>query len=292
VFWRSCAKPFQLWPLVERGGVDRFGLTADMLALACASHNGEPLHRDLAAAWLRALGVDETALACGGHLSLAPRVAEAMIRERAVPGPLWSNCSGKHSAMIALALLERWPVVGYQRLEHPVQQAVAASVARWGGLEVAELAWGIDGCTAAAVAAPLDRLALAWARLGTSDDPSLRAIREAMLANPEVVAGSGRLDTALMLAWSNRILVKVGAEGVYAASLPDLGIGVALKVADGDLRAAAIALVAILEQLVTRLAPGATWPLEPVASWHEPMIRNTRGEVTGQTVLRGEIAFA
>lgn len=291
VFWRSCAKPFQLWPLVARGGVERFGLTAPMLALACASHNAEPLHRGLAAAWLHAIGLDESSLACGGHLSLSPRVAEAMIQERIEPGPLWSNCSGKHAAMLALAVLEGWPLEGYNRLGHPVQAAVAAAIGRWADLDPSQLRWGVDGCTAAALAAPLDRLALAWARLGTSDEPAMATIRKAMLANPEVVAGSGRLDSALMTAWSGRVLVKVGAEGVYAASLPELGVGVALKMEDGDIRAAAIALVAVLERLVERLAPGRRWPMEGVAQWREPLIRNTRGEVTGQTVLRGELVL-
>lgn len=292
IFWRSCAKPFQLWPLVERGGVAHFGLTQPMLALACASHNAEPLHRDLAAAWLGAIGLEGSALSCGGHLSLAPAVAEAMIRDRVELGPLWSNCSGKHAAMLGLARMAGWPIEGYHRLEHPVQQAVAAAIGRWGDLAPDQLWWGVDGCTAAAVAAPLDRLALAWARLGTSDDPAMAAIREAMLAQPEVVAGSGRLDTAMMVAWPGRVLTKVGAEGVYAAALPGLGVGLALKVEDGDIRAASIALVSVLARLVAQLAPDEAWPLDGVASWNEPLIRNTRGEVTGQTVLRGEIEFA
>lgn len=292
VFWRSCAKPFQLWPLVARGGVTRFALSDPMLALACASHNAEPLHRDLAAAWLRAIGLDESALSCGGHLSLAPRVAEAMIRERVEPGPLWSNCSGKHAAMLALAVMEGWPLEGYQRVGHPVQAAVAESIGRWADVAPSSLVWGVDGCTAAAVAAPLDHLATAWARLGATDDPSMAAIRRAMLANPEVIAGTGRLDSALMTAWPGRVLVKVGAEGVYAASLPGHGLGIALKVEDGDIRAAAIALVSVLARLLERLAPREAWPLEALASWHEPLIRNTRGEVTGQTVLRGDLAFA
>ena len=292
IFWRSCAKPFQLWPLVERGGVERFGLTPPMLALACASHNAESVHRDLVAAWLTAIGLEESALSCGGHLSLAPKVAEAMIRDRVEPGPLWSNCSGKHSAMLALAVLEGWPTDGYQAVGHPVQDAVAAAIGRWADRDSRSLRWGVEGCTAAAVAAPLDRLALAWARLGTSDDPALTSIREAMLAHPSVVAGTGRLDSVLMEAWPGRILVKVGAEGVYAAALPELGLGVALKMEDGDIRAAAIALVAVLERLVARMAPAGSWPLDAVAPWHEPLIRNTRGAVTGQTVLRGEIDFA
>ncbi len=290
VFWRSCAKPFQLFPLVARGGVERFGLTPEMLALACASHSAEPVHRELADAWLAAIGLGEDALACGGHPSLSPSVAEQMIRDGIRPGPLWSNCSGKHSALLALAVLEGWPTAGYERVGHPVQEAVAVALARWTDMAPSELLWGVDGCTAAAVATPLDRLALAWARLGADPDPSLALIRGAMMAHPEIVAGSDRLDTKLMQAWPGRVIVKVGAEGVYAAALPGLGLGLALKVEDGDMRAAGIALVSVLERVVGLLAPDGDWPLEAVRAWHEPAIKNTRGEVTGRTELRGTIA--
>jgi L-asparaginase II len=134
-------------------------------------------------------------------------------------------------------------------------------------------------------------LATAWANLGTGTDDALRRIRGAMLAHPELVAGTGRLDTILMQAWPDRVLVKVGAEGVFAAALPTLGVGVALKVADGDLRAAGIALAAVLEQVVTRLDQRSPWTLEALAPWRNPEIRNTRGEVTGHTTAHGTLEF-
>jgi L-asparaginase II len=291
VFWRSTAKPFQLWPLVARGGVARWQLTDRHVALGCASHNAELMHRELAADWLALIGMHEADLACGGHPSLSARVAEAMLQDRVEATPLWSNCSGKHAAMLALARLEGWPTAGYQQLDHPVQQAVAASIAKWSDVPVAALQWGIDGCTAAAVATPLRNLATAWARLGQGDDPALRQIRNAMLAHPELVAGGGRLDTVAMTAWPGRVLVKVGAEGVFAAAFPELGLGVALKVADGDLRAAGIALVAVLEQVVLQLAPAQPWPMAALAPWRSPMIRNTRGQVTGESAVHGTLEF-
>jgi L-asparaginase II len=192
--------------------------------------------------------------------------------------------------MLALASLEGWPLEGYQRIAHPVQRAVAASISRWGAVPEGELAWGVDGCAAAAVATPLRHLATAWANLGGSDDSALTRIRAAMLAHPELVAGTGRLDTMLMQAWAGRILVKVGAEGVFAAALPTLGIGVALKVADGDMRAAGIALAGILEQVV-RQSGASDLPLEALAPWRNPPIRNTRGETTGHTTMHGALQF-
>ncbi|HRP08184.1 MAG TPA: asparaginase [Gemmatimonadales bacterium] len=291
VFWRSTAKPFQLWPLVERGGLQRFGLSSRHVALACASHNGAAIHREVAAEWLRAAGLDETDLACGGHPSLSPAVAESMIREGRTVTPLGSNCSGKHSAMLALARLEGWPTEGYQNREHPVQQAIADSIARWSGVSVENQIWGVDGCTAAAVATPLSGLARAWANLATGDDPALGVIRQAMLAHPELLAGADRLDTVLMQAWPGRLILKVGAEGVFAAALPGLGIGIALKVQDGDSAASMVAIVGVLRQVVARYAPDDAWPLDAVARWHDPEIVNTRGEATGSSVLQGTIRF-
>lgn len=291
VFWRSAAKPFQLWPLVVAGGVSAFGLAARHLALACASHSAEPAQREVAREWLDRIGLREEDLACGGHPSLSPAVAAEMIREGVVATPIWSNCSGKHAALAALAKHSEVPIAGYETLDHPVQRLVRDSIAGWSGVPAADLRWGVDGCTAAAVATSLTGLARAWSRLGTTADPAMASIREAILRHPELIAGADRLDTILMQSWPTRVMVKVGAEGVYAAALPTLGLGIALKVEDGDMRAAGIALVAVLEALVARLDPAGEWPFDAVARWREPEIRNTRGTVVGQTVARGALHF-
>jgi L-asparaginase II len=292
VFWRSTAKPFQLWPLVAGGGVERFGLESRHLALACASHNAEAVHRDVAEEWLAKLGLREDDLSCGGHPSLSAKVAEAMIRDGITATPLWSNCSGKHAAMLGLALLRGWPTAGYQRRGHPVQDAVEFAIGEWSGVSAEGLHWGIDGCTAAAVASPLASIATAWARLGTTQDPAMHQIRNAMLAHPYLVAGQGRLDTVLMEAWPGRVLAKVGAEGVFTAALPTLGLGLALKVEDGDNAAAAVALVALLDQVTRRLAPGGDWPFDALARWRAPAIRDTRGNPTGRVDVQGTLHFA
>ncbi len=290
-YWRSAAKPFQLMPLVEDGGVERFRLDRPMLALAASSHNAELVHRELAARWLEAVGVTESDLACGGHPSLWPSLAEQMIRDDITPTPLWSNCSGKHAAMLAQARLHGWPLAGYQRLDHPVQRRIADVVAEWSGVDGGALAWGVDGCTAAAVALPLSAMALAYARLATSTQPAARQIRDAMIGEPYIVAGADRLDTALMQAWPGRILVKTGAEGVYGAALPGLGLGIAIKVEDGETRAAGLALVDVLDQLTRRFAADQVWPLDGLDGWRAPPIRNTRGDVTGRVEVRGALRF-
>ncbi|MES2306060.1 MAG: asparaginase [Gemmatimonadota bacterium] len=290
-FWRSAAKPFQLLPLVEDGGVESFGLDRAMLALACGSHNAEPIHREVGARWLAALGLSESDLSCGGHPSLWPALADMMIHDDVVPTPLWSNCSGKHAGLLALARLHGWPTAGYEESGHPVQQRVAATIAEWSGLAPDALQWGVDGCTAAAVALSLHGMAVAYARLGASDQPAMRTIRDAMMSEPHLVAGTDRLDTILMQAWPGRVVAKIGAEGVYSASLPELGLGISLKVEDGDMRCAGIALVAVLDTITARFGAGIEWPGAALQPWREPIIRNTRREPTGLYGTLGGLRF-
>lgn len=290
-FWRSAAKPFQLLPLVEDGGVEAFGLDRTMLALACGSHNAESVHRDAGARWLSALGLTEGDLACAGHPSLSPRIAQEMVRDGVTPSPLWSNCSGKHAAMLALARRNDWPLAGYERRGHPVQDRVETTVSRWTATPRADLDWGIDGCTAAAVALPVRAMALGYARLGASAEPAAVTVRDAMMAEPYMVGGDDRLDTILMQAWPGRIIVKIGAEGVYSASLPRLDVGIALKVEDGDMKCAGIALMSIVQDVVAKMDRGGVWPLDGLDAWRNPLIRNTRGVSTGRWDVSGALRF-
>jgi L-asparaginase II len=248
------------------------------------------VHRVVGQRWLDRVGLVEADLSCGGHLSLSSRYAKEMTRSDVTPTPLWSNCSGKHAGLLALARLHGWPTAGYEQLGHPVQDEVVASLARWSGVPAGDLKWGVDGCTAAAVAMPLHGMATAWARLGTSDDLAFATIRAAMIAHPEMVAGSDRLDTVLMRAWPGRVLAKVGAEGVYGAALPMLGLGIGLKVEDGDFKSAGYALTAVLSTVLAQ--HGITdEPTEPLAPWNAPVIRNTRGEPVGAIAVRGALTF-
>jgi L-asparaginase II len=291
-YWRSASKPFQLLPLVEDGGVERFGLDAEMLALGCGSHNAEPAHRVVGARWLEAVGLEEAQLSCGGHPSLWSKQAELIVREGVVPTPLWSNCSGKHAGLLALARLHDWPTDGYEGLDHPVQGRVAETIARWTAIPTEQLVWGVDGCTAAAVALPLRGMARAYAALGAGASPALATLCDAMMAWPMMVAGSERIDTVVMEAWPGRVLAKIGAEGVFSAALPTLGVGLTLKVHDGDMRCAGFALVAILSQIIAHLDPSGDWPTESLTPWLAPVIRNTRGVVTGAYQARGALHFS
>ena len=279
-FWRSCAKPFQVMPLVTSGGFDRAGWGDDQLALACASHGGEPEHVALAAGMLASLDLEEGDLACGPHEPLSARGAR-LVREAGIrPSRLHNNCSGKHAAMLARAVVEGWPHEGYEQPGHRVQRACTAAVAEWCGRPADAIPQAVDGCGVVVYALPLEAMARAFGRLARAaaagDDVPARVVH-AMTTRPFVVGGTDRFDTVVMEETDGRVLAKVGAEGVHSLALLDEGVGIALKVEDGSPRAQYPAALRLLQQLGAlpaelpqRLADIAVRP-----------VRNTRGEVVG-----------
>jgi L-asparaginase II len=286
VFARSAIKPIQALPLIEDEIIERFGLTDAELALACASHGGEPRHVELVRSMLEKIGLREDALACGAHPPYHEGSAAELRRRGVEPGRVHNNCSGKHAAMLALARGNQWPVTGYQEHGHPVQQRMAEVVAQWSGVSAEEMPTAVDGCGVITFALALHRLAHAFARLATAarrgDDAPSR-VMQAMARHPEMVGGADRLCTNLMRVTAGRICVKVGAEGVYCAGIPGAELGVALKVEDGALRAAEPALIAVLE----RLGLLTDEDLAALDGYARPLVRNTRGELVG--CVRAEI---
>ncbi len=291
-WWRSAAKPFQALPLVQDGVAARFGLTDPELALACASHSSEPEHLTVVSGLMDRLGLGDQALACGPHTPLSAEVARRVAGEGITLTSRWSNCSGKHVGMIALARHHGWAEAGYQEESHPVQLRILAEVAAWTGRPPEQIGKEPDGCTAVCFALPLSAMALGYARLAASSDPAARRIVAAMTGHPFMVAGTGRLCTDLMLAWPGRVIPKVGALGIYCAGLPGPGIGIALKVADGDTRAASVALLEVLRQVLHRFPPASGGPeWDRLARYASPEIRNSREVVTGAMSPRGELRF-
>jgi L-asparaginase II len=284
-FVRSAAKPFQTLAWVDAGVADAFGVTDVELALACGSHNGETAQVRAVARWLRRVGGRVRDLACGPHLPLHAPTARALLRRGRRPSRLHNNCSGKHTGMIAWARHAGWPVEGYHRADHPVQERVRRALARWSDTDAFPLA--VDGCGVPTYALPLDRIALAFARLAVAarTEPGSAAGRvvAAMVRQPYYVAGRERLCTDLMEAAGGQLVAKVGAEGVYGVALLDRGEGLALKVEDGARRAVAPAVLAFLAQ-ADRLGAGV---LERLRGYQRPAVRNTRDDVVG--VLEPEI---
>lgn len=288
-FWRSAAKPFQALPMVADGAADHFGLGPDAIALACASHSSEPEQVELARRMLAAIGCAEADLACGPHPPLSAVVNELALRNGTTLSPAWSNCSGKHSGMLALARHHGWPTAGYERAGHPVQERILEEVTRWTGTSRADLSLGVDGCTTVCFGLPLRAMALAYARLGASVEPAAVRVRDAMLQHPHLVGGTRRLCTDLMRESGGRVLAKIGAEGVYSAAWPERGLGVTLKVLDGDMRSAQVALLGVLARLGDQL--GEPPSFDALAFHARPEIRNTRQEVTGVLRAAGDLRF-
>lgn len=251
---RSSLKPIQALPLLESGAADAFHLTDEEIALACASHSGEPIHTTRVAAWLERIGCSESDLACGPHPVRYEPVWDEMIRKGEKPRRIHNNCSGKHTGFLTVA--RHWDVAtkGYELHSHPVQQAIAKALAELTGI-AQEFPWGVDGCAAPNFALPLAAMAQALAKFADPQalpEPRATAAQRivgAMMAHPELVAGTGRSDTILMRACKGRAATKAGAEGFYAAIVPEARVGIALKIDDGAGRAAETAIAAILDKL-------------------------------------------
>jgi L-asparaginase II len=287
VYPRSAVKPLQAIPLVETGAADRFGLGDAELALAAASHNGEPRHVAAVQAWLARQGLGAGDLECGCHWPYREATARELAAAGETPSALHNNCSGKHAGMLTTARHMGEPTAGYVAKDHPVQRRVAAALGAMCGQPLEAAPCGVDGCAIPAFAMPLQAIAVGMARFGAPDRlPPARAaacrrIAGAMAAQPYMVAGAGRLCTALIEAANGRVIAKVGAEGVYAAAVPGLGIGLALKVADGAGRAGEVALLAVLERLGA-LDDAAR---QAVAGFAAPAITNRRGASVGRIAI-------
>lgn len=303
-FLRSSAKPFQALPFVERGGVEYFGFTPRELSIACASHEGSDLHVQTVKGIQEKIGVEESYLQCGVHLPGDVEAFKSLILHDQQPTPNRNNCSGKHTAMLAHARMRGLPLGNYLDINHPIQQDILASFAEMGLIPIEEVQLGTDGCSAPNFAVPLYHAALAMARLcdprGLSEvrSSACRKITAAMTTHPEMVSGYGEFDEQLMRAGEGKIVCKRGAEGYQIIGLlpgvlsPDApGVGIALKVSDGDAarmsldlahnpRVRPAAALEVLRQLGVlssqqEQALAVFGPAKPV--------KNHRGIVTGQS---------
>ncbi|GAA0772954.1 asparaginase [Roseibium denhamense] len=256
VFPRSAIKALQALPVVESGAADALDLTDAEVALACASHNGEEVHANAARVVLLKAGLTEDDLECGPQWPQRMEDAAKLILEDETPCGLHNNCSGKHAAFLGLAKVMGVQTKGYVDGAHPVQQEIRAAVEQMTGAVMSEDACGVDGCSIPTYAAPLKNFAKAFAAFGTGEGlERLRAeacerIFDACINDPYMVAGAGRLCTTVMEGFRGRVFVKTGAEGVFCASIPELGFGIALKCDDGATRASDVMMATILEVML------------------------------------------
>jgi len=303
-FLRSSAKPFQALPFVERGGVEHFKFTSRELAISCASHESSRMHMDTVAQMQQKIGITENDLQCGAHMPGDVTELKAMILNNAHPTANYNNCSGKHTAMLAHAKMRGLPLENYLDLNHPIQQDILASLADLCMIPVSQIELGTDGCSAPNFAVPLFNAALGFARfcdphaLTPARAEACKKITTAMTTHPEMVSGYGEFDEQLMKTSAGKIVTKRGAEGFQIIGIlpgvikPDApGIGIALKVSDGDAsrmgedlsmsnRVRPAVTIEILRQLgaLSSQQEQALAKFGPVKE-----IKNHRGIVTGQS---------
>jgi L-asparaginase II len=292
---RSSLKPFQALPTVMRGFPDRFGLDDHHLALICASHSGEDRHIGAAREILTAIDAKEDHLQCGVHIPLIYRDNELPIPARGSFSPLYNNCSGKHSGMLALSRILGLPFENYLDVQSPLQRLIRAQVAQTLGVEANSMIHGIDGCSVPNYAVSLRTLAYGYARLAASAGPKPRTDDEchdacarivaAMRAYPEMISGEGRFDLALARATNGRVFCKAGGEAIECAGIPERGWGIAVKISDGAPRAVAPVVIGVLRQL-DLLSQDEYAALAKLA---EPVLTNHRGIAIGTIRMNGEL---
>lgn len=289
VFPRSAIKALQAIPLVSSGAVEAFGFDDRQLAVMCASHGGEPEHVAVVTEILARIGLGVDALACGPHWPLCEKASRILAGQRHEPTALHNNCSGKHAGMLALAVHAGMDIAGYEQPIHPVQRLIAATLADMTDAPITEDICATDGCSVPTWGLPLSSIALAMARLASGEGldhkraGACAQLRNACMAEPWFVAGSGRFCTTVMQSFEGRVFLKEGAEGVYCGAIPASGVGIALKIQDGAKRAAECAVAHLLSKLV----PDAPTMLDdhrnrPMTNWRGTAV----GSISAAPVLK------
>ena len=278
VFPRSANKALQAIPLIESGAADALGLTDAELALACSSHNSEAGHVETASAMLAKAGLDLHALECGAHWPKLMPDQKALFLAGAEPTAIHNNCSGKHSGFLCLARHLGVDPHGYVKREHRIQQMVRACLEEFTGAAHDEDHCGTDGCSIPTYAIPLAALAKAFAVFGTGQGlapgraRAAARLRAACAAHPFQVAGTGRFCTDVMAHFGERVFVKTGAEGVFCASFPGQGLGIALKCDDGASRASEVMMAHVIAAFLPMSAGDeaflARFLTVPLSNWN------------------------
>jgi L-asparaginase II len=292
-YLRSTAKPFQALPFIELGGAEAFGLTDREVALLCASHSGTDEHVRVVRGIQAKVGIVEDDLLCGSHMPYHKATSQEMLLRGEATTSNRHNCSGKHTGMLAHAKLRHAPLTDYINPAHPVQQAILQAFSEVCDVPLDKVEQGVDGCSAPNFAIPLYNAALGFARLA---DPTglearraaaLRHIFTSMSHNGDMVAGPERFDTALMALGAGQFVSKAGAEGYQGIALaPGVlgrgfpGVGIAFKVADGDLGGRARPPIGV--ELLRQLGALSSSQAAALADYDRSVIYNWRQIPVGE----------
>lgn len=287
IYPRSALKPIQALGMMASGAAEAFQVTLSEISMACASHNGEDHHVNIVTQWLERLGLTCDVLECGIHASMSKETALAFALEGRVLTPAHNACSGKHTGFATLALHLKASVKGYTHLDHCVQRYVNALIEEMTEIDVKANPKGIDGCQVPVIGMPLKNLAHGMAKMARPQTLSatlaagVQKIVAAIQKHPDLIAGTGRFCSAITQESRGTILAKMGADGVFSAILPEKGWGIALKIDDGHLQAAEVALMGILKKH-SLLTDNLSW-----GHWANPKVKTWSKQVVGEIAFVG-----
>jgi L-asparaginase II len=288
VYPRSAIKAMQVLAFIEMGGAECFAFSDEEIAICCASHSGEPEHVATVQSMLDKLASSESDFECGCHWPSRAEASYALAGEGKKPNQLHNNCSGKHAGMLGLAKLLGVPSQGYIGIDHPVQQKIADTMAEMCEYDYSSAPWSPDGCSAPTWAMPLTNLALAFAKFASPENLSeerqkaCKTLYDAVVKHPFMVAGTDRYCTDMMTILQKRVFLKVGAEGVYIAAIPELKLAIALKCEDGAVRAAESVMTALLDHVgITSFVAD-----DVMQKYRSVTLKNWEKRETGQIVCR------
>ncbi|WP_075618918.1 asparaginase [Paenisporosarcina indica] len=284
VYARSSMKPLQAIPIVETGAAEHYNFDHADLSLTCASHNGEDQHTNRVQSILERAELSYSDLQCGTHNPRWQDTYEALIKANGVVTAIYNNCSGKHSGMLATAKHMNESTDDYYKIDHPVQQRIMEAISDLTEVPKEDIAIGIDGCGVPVHGIPLHNLALGFAKLAdpvqlpAKRQEAINKITTAMMEAPEMVGGTERFCSDFMRVLDGRMFGKAGAEGVYCIGDKETGIGIAIKIEDGNGRATSPVAVEVLSQLGLL----GEHQKEQLNEYHHPTLKNARKEKIGE----------
>ncbi|MFT2110394.1 asparaginase [Marinomonas sp. 2405UD68-3] len=284
VYPRSAIKAMQALAFIEMGGAEKFGFSAEEIAICCASHNGEIEHVKTVQSMLNKLALSTTDFECGGHWPMREQTSYDLAELGEKPTSLHNNCSGKHAGMLGLAKMLDVSPQGYIGVDHAVQKCIASTMEEMCEYDYGSAPWSPDGCSAPTWAIPLTNLALAFAKfadpsgLSPAREKACHSLYDSVVSHPFMVAGTERYCTDMMRILGKKVFLKLGAEGVYIASIPELKLGIALKCEDGAIRAAESVMTALLDHVgITQGIPS-----EHLAPFRSVTLKNWNGLISGE----------
>lgn len=293
IYFRSSAKPIQAVMAVESGAADHFRFTKKEISIMCSSHSGQMMHQDTVSEMLNKIGEEANVLKCGTMIPYNQEEAKRLYINKEEPSVLHCSCSAKHTGMITLAKYRNHPIENYNKIEHPVQQEILDTVSYFADYNKEDIVVGVDGCGAPIYLLPIYNIALSYARMmNAANDKnskyhkSCKRIVEAMTEYPEMVAGDKEFCTELMIGASGKLIGKVGSEAVYCVGIKGKGIGICVKIVDGNERAVYPVVMQVLKELNILDNDELDW----LKKWDRIELRNNLNEVIGEITSSFQLA--